>query len=327
MKPWFCALLLAAAWPVAAQQSPVVFSKPGDLPTDKANDFMGTDHKGAGGSAAPSPIVSSKPRADFDVLPGAQPPRIPSPAEVKQWQKSEDERKNWTLMTPYEILKIPTPQQILGLPDPNHEENLSTEEKYIRRQERERNASATNAMNRPDGFLKSDDNPFQSRKNDQQQPDQRNGMLSASRLGPGSAPLQPVDAARNPDSIWHSAFNVIPQAPKPDPEQVAAMERFRAMMEPPAVEKPAPVSGIATPAAPVIGHNDHNMQAMPSYNPAGSTFTPVQNTAGRPMGINPLPTVTGQRPLDNAPKPKPLVKPPPWMTDSPQPGQPLHSKF
>jgi len=323
LKPWLCALLLAAAWPAAAQS--VVFSKPNDLPTDKANDFMNSDHKGAGSLSTPSPMASGKARADYDILPGAQPPHTPSAEEIKQWQKAQDEKKNWTLMTPYQILNIPTPEQILGLPDPNHEENLSTEEKYIRRQERERNASATNALNRPDGFLKAEDNPFQSQKGGQQQQERLTGMQSAGRLIPGSSATAPVlDASRNPDSIWHSAFKVVPEAPKPDPEQVASMERFRAMMEPPAVEKPAPVSGFAAPAPPVV---DHNMQAMPDYNPAGRTFTPVQNNAGRPMGLNPLPTVTGQRPLDVAPKPKPLVKPPPWMSGEPAAGQPLQRKF
>ena len=329
LKPWFCALLLTAAWPVVAQQS-VMFSKPGNLPTDKANDFMGTDHKGSGPANGPVPAVGSKARADFDILPGAQPPRMPSPEEIKQWKKAEDERKNWTLLTPYQILNIPTPEQILGLPDPNHEENLSTEEKYLRRQERERNMSATNALRQPDGFLRADDNPFRS-KNDaresqqQMQQDRQNGVLTAARLGSGSAPLAPLtrDAGRNPDSIWHSAFNVVPELPKPDPEQVASMERFKAMMERPVVEKPAAVSGMPTPAPAV----DHNMEAMPDYNPAGRSFTPVQNNIGRPTGLNPLPTITGQRPLDAAPKPKPIVKAPPWLSGETQPGQPLRPKF
>ncbi|MDR3460363.1 MAG: hypothetical protein P4N60_23285 [Verrucomicrobiae bacterium] len=333
LKLWLCALLLAVAWPVVAQES-IVFTKPADLPTDKANDFMGGgDHKAPGGYNAPSLFLNSKPRADFDILPGAPKPRTPSPEEIKLWQKFTDEKKNWTLMTPEQILGIPTAEQIMGLPDPNHEENLTVEEKYLRRQERERNFSATNAMHRPDDFLKPDNNPFLS-KNDaknadqfqQFQQDQRNGggMLSASRLGAGGSSMLPAtDSGRNPDSIWHSAFTVVPEIPKPDPQQVAAMERFKAMMEPPVMEKPVAASGFATPA-PVI---DHNMQAMPAYNPAGRTFTPLENNIGRPTGLNPLPTVTGQRPLDTLPKPKPLVKPPPWLSDDPQTGKPLQRKF
>jgi len=74
---------------------------------------------------------------------------------------------------------------------------------------------------------------------------------------------------------------------------------------------------------------DPYMQAMPaSYNPAGHTFTPVQDTASRPTGINPLPTVTGQTPYNQtAPQPKPLVKLPPWMSTEPQPGQMPQRKF
>ncbi|HEV2693649.1 MAG TPA: hypothetical protein VG347_12220 [Verrucomicrobiae bacterium] len=326
-KPWFCALLIAAAWPVVAQQS-VVFTKPTDLPTDKANDFMGDAHKTSGTFNAPSPFFSSgKPQADYDILPGVRPPHTPSPAEIKQWQKSSDERQNWTLMTPEQILNLPTPEKILGLPDPNHEENLSIEEKYIRRQERQRSFSATNALRHSEDFLKQDDNPFQTKNIAQQQlqDDRRAGTLSTSRYGLGPAVTAPpiTDAGRDPDSIWHSAFNVMPAVPKPDPIQVAAMERFRAMMEPPVVAKPAVVSSFSTPA-PVV---DHNMQAMPAYNPAGHSFSSLENNSGRPIGINPLPTITGERPSDNLPQPKPLVKLPPWMTDGPQAGTPPRSKF
>src|SRR5450756_301836 len=238
LKLCFCALLLAVAWPVMAQD-PVVLTKPADLPIDKANDFMG-GIKGPGAFNAPTSPFNSKPKADFDILPGAANPRTPSPEELKQWQKLADEQKNWTLMTPYEILKIPTREQIMGLPDPTHEENLTTEERYLARQERTRNFSATNALAHPDGFLKSGDNPFQSKNGGQQllQQDQRNGLPSASHFGPGSSMASPVtDAGRDPDSIWHSAFNVVPEPPKPDPDQVAAMERFKALMEPPVMDK------------------------------------------------------------------------------------------
>ena len=331
LKRWLCALLLAAAWPVVAQES-IVFTKPADLPTDKANDFMGADHKTSGAFNTPAPLLNGKPKADYDILPGAQPPHRFSPEEIKQFQKSMDEQKNWTLMTPYEILKIPTPEQIMGLPDPNHEEGLTVEERYIQRQDRERNFSATNAMRGPDDSLKPGDNPFESQSQTdarkQYDQDRRAGMPSASHFGPASSAMLPVtDASRNPDSIWHSAFNVVPELPKPDPEQVAAMERFRAMMEPPAVEKPAAPSGLSgfgVPPTPVV---DHNMQAMPDYNPAGRSFTALENNAGRPMGINPLPTVTGQRPLDTLPKPKPLVKPPPWLSDDPKVNKPQLQKF
>jgi len=323
LKPCFCALLLAAAWPAAAQQESIVFTKPADLSTEKANDFMGGDHKGPGGLGAPSPFFNSKPKADYDILPGAQKPRLPSPQEIKQWQKNQDEKKNWTLMTPDQILGIPTKEQILGLPDPYHEENFTVEEKYISRQERQRNFSATNAMSGPGDFLKPDESPFQSPNVRQQklQQEQRNGMLTASRFGPPSSPV--LDASRDSDSIWHSAFNVVPQTPKPDPLQVAAMERFRAMMEPPPVEKPAAPASFGTPA-PVV---DRNMQAMPAFNPAGHSFAPLQNNIGRPTGLNPLPTITGQRPLDNAPKPKPLVEPPPWLKIDPKTGKPPQRKF
>jgi hypothetical protein len=120
LKRWLCAVLLAAAWPVAAQE-PMVFSKPVDLPTEKANDFMGDQHRAPGALNSPGSLFGSQPQADFDILPGTQPPRQISAEEVKQWQKLLDDKKNWTLLTPEEFMGIPTAEQIMGLPDPNHE--------------------------------------------------------------------------------------------------------------------------------------------------------------------------------------------------------------
>ena len=116
---------------------------------------------------------------------------------------------------------------------------------------------------------------------------------------------------RRAESPWADAFNQPPLAPKPDKEQQAQMERFRAMMEPPPPEKPVVSAGMP----PLQAHRpDPNMQASPAFNPSGNSFTAVRDSASRPYGITPLPPVTGVRP-SSAPKPKPLVEPPPWVKD------------
>jgi len=333
LNRWCCALLLAGAavWPAVADDS-VIFSKPADLPTDKANSFMGDQHKTPGSSGSSSSILSSKPRADFDILPGAQRTKPLSPEEIKRWEKNTDNQKNWTLLTPQEILGIPSPEKIMGLPDPNNRDgSLSATERYMNRQEAQRNMSATNALRQGDSLWGSDNNPFQSQKS---KTDGRNGFAPGNlsdRTVRGSSPSQSgADQSQNTASLWHSAFAVAAPAPKADPEQVAAMERFRALMEPPPVEKPVSLPGYpAMPAPAPAPKIDPYMQPMPaSYNAAGRSFTPVENTAGRPTGITPLPTITGQTPYNQtAPKPKPLVKPPPWMSKEPQPGEMPQRQF
>jgi hypothetical protein len=326
VKGWIGVVLLAA-WPAVAQES-MVFTKPADLPTDKANDFLGDQHHDLGLYGSSAPLFGGKPKADFDILPGAQKPTPLSPAEIRQWQKFLDDKKNWTLMTPEEILGIPTPEQIMGLPDPNHEENMSATERYIHRQERQQNLSATNAMTQTDYFKKDDGSPFQWQNSDTENDPQRSRTerLAGAYQSPDGAqsPLSGTDPNRDADSTWHSAFTFAPPPPKPDPQQVASMENFRALLEPVAPEKPAAPSGFSPAPAPAP---DPYLQPMPAFNPAGRSFIPVSDTAGRPMGINPLPTITGQTPMQSAPKPKPLVKLPPWLSTEPDLTRPPQGKF
>ena len=331
MKRWLCTALLAAAWPVAAQES-MVFSKPADLPTEKANDFMGDQHRSLGSYNSSSSLFGNKPQADFDILPGAQKPQLISPEQIKQWQKSLDDKKNWTLLTPEEIMGIPTPEQILGLPDPNHEENLSAEERYLRRQDRQQNFSANNAMRQMDNSKEDDASPFYRRNlEDATDPQkfQANRLTGAYRQLNGSASSLPgADPNGDSQSLWHSAFTFAPPAPKPDAQQVALMADFHTLLEQAAPENLAANPEFSPSAlSPPLPLPDHNLQPMPAFNPAGRSFTPMADTAGRPMGINPLPTITGQTPNQPAPKPKPLVKPPPWLANQPDPNNPYQRKF
>ena len=338
-----CLVLLASG--VARASEPIVFSTPKDNLTEKANAFMEQQpHKLSGSYNAPKSVFEGKPRTDFDILPGYKKPRPLSPDELREMDKNLDKQKNWALMTPEEILGVPTAEKILGIPDVD--QNLSVTERYFKRQDRLRNASATNALARAGNLNGQDEGAFQNWRGEQK----KNSIDGFSDLNERNRTdrfgnrivngMSIEEATRRKDSPWSSSFDVPEAAPKPDKTALAAMERFRAMMEPPQLEKPlATAPGLATPimsampTTPGFSAPSPGFQKQDYYNPGGGSFKPVSDSVSRPTGIMPLPTITGTRPAQwKQTKAKPLVEPPPWVADqnayaTPKPGVFPQRKF
>jgi len=326
LTPIFAAVLLATH-SVCADDS-IIFSKPADLPTEKANSFMDqAPRKLQDSYTAPSPLFGNG-QVEFDRLPGPQPTPQLTGEQFKQWQKMLDQRKNWTLLTPEELLGLPTPEKIFGLPESESEQRLTVEERYIRRQDRLRATSATNAMRQAGGLMTEDENLFQRRADGQQsfgqdlRPGQsgRNnyfGQPASALAGQGNNSAV-NSAAKGGGNFWKSGFNPQPQVvDRREMEQAAALAQIRALMEPPAPAKPSVAADIYHSVTPV---RDPNMQVLPTYNQNGNTFRPVANSVGRPIGIMPLPDITGTRPSTSVPeKRKPLVELPPWLEDKKKP--------
>lgn len=326
---WLCAVLAAgAALPALAQES-IIFSKPADDVADKANSFMSQQpRKGPSGLNAPGSLFGGgKPRADYDLLPGAQPPAPVSPEQAKAWQKFLDGKKNWTLMTPEEILGLPTAEKILGIPETAEEKNLTVEERYLKRQDRERLVSATNALRRADALSRGEANPFETSRNGARTGNGRNegSVFEPQRffgqlLNPTPEERAAVELSRRVDSPWASVFALPAPPPKANPEQVAAMERFRVLMEP--AERPVTAPRIA----PVATVNPH-MQVQPDFNPLGQSFKPLKSELSKPMGLTPLSGVTGPRKISPVKKSEAAPQPPPWLSDKPLPVGMQQRKF
>jgi hypothetical protein len=317
--------VVATAFSAAAQQT-ILFSKPAENPEDKSTSFMldsGSKLKGRAGEF-------NAPKALFNLAP--EPDLLPPPTPVMPDQSLRDslnKRKNWTLMTPEEILGVPTAEKILGLPDPTGDDQRTPEERFLHRQGLAASFSATNALRRPDGALLRDDaNPFAPpREADGEndafaKPDPRleaGNRKYFDRLvnGPARADVNAgLGVDQKQDSDWPSSFSQSTQPTKQDLDQIAAMERFRALMEPSAApEKPTAQTRFAP--APVLPP-DPNLQPLPLFNPLGQSYTPLQISVGRPTGIMPLPGLTGPYPSLAAPK-KPLVQLPPWLSKDPPP--------
>ena len=327
--------LMATGLPVAAQQS-IQFTKPANQdPAVTLNEFLSASHKSPSPVNAPKSLFGDGPTASFDVLPGS--PQMMLNPNAAQWQKFLQERKNgnWGLMTPAQILGVPTPESILNIVDPQEDPKLSPEERYLKRQERQSQMAITNAL-----LLRANHSLW---GND----DKASGVFGGNASGglmaePGgdrSQGIPGLTANPNPffnqnprssgdvnqkiDTTWTSAFESPEPLVKATPEQLAGMEHFRALLEgtpPPAT----PASGtFSTQPAP---SPDPYMQRLPaSFNPIGRSVAPLGSDFGRPTGLSPLSGVTGPQPVPI--KPPPLVQAPPWMTQTPQIGTLQQRKF
>lgn len=308
--------LVALGLPAAAQQH-IQFSKPTGTDTNLTPASAFLPPKASKNPAyfnAPKPVFGGgSPGVDFDALPGNPQPSI-SGAYAAQWQKSMDAKKNWALMTPEEVLGIPTPEKILGVEDPNDKEEskLSAEERFLRRQQREADIGESNALRHADASMWHNNDWASDSFQTTDAKSKLDGAVPGTTRNLGDLFRQRSDGVsglnQDPQSAWSSPFESPAPLPKPTPEQLAGMDRFRALMEPPPQDK------VPQALQPVIAP-DPNIQRTPFFNPAGQSFTRVSDNTVRPVGLTPLPGVTGPHP-DQTKKQKPLVEPPPWMQSS-----------
>ena len=282
----------------------------------------------AGDYDAPKSVFgASAAGSQYDVLPGSPAGNAVSPAAARAWQKILEDKKNWPMMTPAQIFGVTTPEKILGISDPYHEENLSSGERYLRGLDRKAMASATNShphkaafspgAAKTDLFGQSGENsPFARTKTG----------LAALEGGPGkisglwsdTAPAG-ADAVQKPDFAGDNPFGLPAPLPKQTPEQLAGMERFRALMEP-----SAPVDKMTSSTRPSSAFRPlTSASPAPAVNPAGHSYTPLNSNLGRPAQVRPLSGITA---TDATSVPKPAVQLPPWLMDA-SPNGPLQRRF
>jgi len=309
----------ASAW----SQETVINSKSAEKLSDTANSFLNDPKRSinAGDYNAPRQL--------FGIPSGSLP--MPQPIIINRdpsVNEALNKRKNWTLLTPEQILGIKTPEEILGIKDPANTKKLTLEEQFLLRQSRPFTGAVTNGRT---GSLsgKDDANPFLRNKEDAnpfsrgpfaQQNDQQSGSpKNLSQLFNSKVSDSFSGNDRNQESAWTSAF-AQPSQPKMTPEQLANRERFRALMEPNSLpDSQANPARYGAPAAPAP---DPYLQPQPKFNPAGSSYSTLQNNSTRPTGINPLPGVTRPAAKLETQRPSWQAQRPPWLTDGPQPHDP-----
>jgi hypothetical protein len=260
--------------------------------------------------------------SSFDVLPAGPQPIIMNNNSA-QWRRFLDDRKNWALLTPKEILNVPTPESILNLPDAQDDRNLTAEQKFLKRQDKEFQAEVSTGLRSLRSESDSDSDlkdawhrnaDGESRLVDSLDSSKSAGPEALKGRGPFAAHDQSTAAQRNVAyGTWTSPFGVPITPIKKTPEQLAGLERFRAMMEPlPPDIKPSTSRNTSPLTA--LSH-DADLQSEPPSKEFGRTFSPLENTMGKPTTLQPLPGLGAPAPT---PKKVSWVQPPPWTSQSAQ---------
>jgi hypothetical protein len=268
---------------------------------------------------APDPALQYQAPSDF---PDAPPPVMITP-QARRMQKLLEDRKNWTLMTPAEILGVPPTDESLQPPERDAlglDKNPTQLERYLNR--------ADQARSGPTNGYDQASSPWQfSRDRNALDPldvTRDSTVDAARRLSEYLNGRRGGDesADRSDKHFGWDAIN--PPAPQttgqPDLEQMAAMDRFRQLLNP----SPAPTTAntpdngfFATPNN--VAVTDPNI-TQPDFvpNPAGASFTPLTSGIGKPTGLTPLPGITTPE-ITTTPAPAWAPQPAPWLSQMPQP--------
>ena len=335
-KLWLAAgVLLAAgaAWAQSGQS--IIFSKPADhSATPEATDtriYPGANNP-ANASSVPSSLFNEP------AMPNPLPPPQLSPDEQQRMQKDLQNRKDWTLMTPEEILGVATPESLLLPPDQrpeNKDKNLTPLERFMNRQEAERHqAAGTNAngiannLVRWDFLQKPQDSPDGSRVEALHANNTANVSPYWKQFFSTAPENNNPAMAQDNAGIWQRPFGQVTLPSAADNlARIAEMERFRAMLSPGAApaDKASPGSKFLYSSQPLP---EANAQPAPALTPVFNAVTPV-SVAAKPAELTTLKPLSGQPAAKPATAARPswAPQPPPWLSQTPQPFSPPQREF
>jgi hypothetical protein len=267
---------------------------------------------------------------DVNLSSGEAPPLVTVPSAVsisegQQLQNLLNPKKDWTLMTPEEIMGVTSPEKIFQVPD-RDAMGLRKNPNALERVTEGQNGSQFAATN---GF--SPDNPdsaWRFSRNRDFQPDAHTPNPVGDNLGSIPTSLSQLfnNAQQRDDNfagqnaganLWKPIGGSSP-LPTPDSAQPTEMDQFKQLLgaDPPTpVETPAARS---SSGASFSSSSDDNF-GQPAVNPVGASYTPLTSGIGTPTGLTPLPTITGQNSIQPAITPAWTPQAPPWMSQGPQP--------
>lgn len=306
-----CGLVLSASAQDAGQA--IVFSAPQSDDTQAATPSLAPRSPDL--PTLPGTLMA--PMSTFSSGSGLSASQLPPPAYSSEQQRQKQlqaERRNWTLMTPEEILGVTTAEKLLQPTERDafgREKKTTQIERYIDRETSARsgltNGWRSDRANSPWNFSRDDDD----------------AGLPSHRLDGTADPMQNLNqflqrqqnnnAGKPNGTLDDNALNVFTKQKeaKEKLEQQATMQRFRQMLQP---SSDALANNKFFPVAkPVVDPNLTQPDFMP--NPAGASFTPLSSTIGRPTGLTPLPGVVTPS-SQPAPIPSWKPRPPPWVSPS-----------
>ncbi|MDE3098684.1 MAG: hypothetical protein KGJ88_04365 [Verrucomicrobiota bacterium] len=323
----FYGAVCSVAAPGAAMQAgkPIIFSAPdGTAPTAPAVPSLGPKS-----SALLDLIEESQPQEGL--APPLPAPTLaatmgPSPADARKAQRQRDEEANWTMLTPAEILHVPTPEKILGIDQEDTGGPLTVEERYYLRMQRQQEGG-TNSLTGPgSGFLSSGRDNGLLTGNANMTPNQYGapgGQPGSAAADNGMQPLfnrgwfAPPDAAQQGNGQQSVSFMRTPmfgpaaRRAQPTAQQLADQAQFAKLL----AFHPAPA------AAPVPANGADGALVQP----AGAPFQlqPISNGLMPLTAPTTLTGLAGMRPVAvKAPPPEWKRQPAPWLRRAPQPAAP-----
>jgi hypothetical protein len=293
---------------------PIIFSAPDtELATNPAPPLVPDAVKFDFSRAFSSPNVATPP----SLQPAPAPMISPLQAQAaQQAQKELERKKNWTLMTPAEILGVPTLEKISGVSERNAAGEIKNQtplERYFARQQVEEYAAMTNeaaAINATANWNLQGDEPGQPSSPGFTPP--RNNSLFGTPQN-NNVP----NANQGVFTAWPKTFGsqtaITPVAPTTEQIEAAKAEaeEFQKLLQPNLAAQPA------TTPSPFAPSPSAQSSLFPQpANPAGAPV-PVSSGVIVPQSVAPLPTVTG----NNNPSTTPVApewkrKLPPWMSQS-----------
>jgi hypothetical protein len=285
-------------------------SKPLDLPDNP--------------SFAPSGLAPDLPLGEAPPL--VIPPTV-SISEGQQLQNLLSPKKDWTTMTPAEIMGVESPEQILQVPERDAmglRKNPSTLENFLGRQ----NGSQFGATN---GFSSGDQaSSWHFSNNGDSQPDTDTPNPLGGSLGSMPQTLSQLFnnasqrgdnfSGQNADANSGQPFGGSSPLSGSDSAQPTDLQRLQTLLGTSSAdqnETPAASfnsGGFISPSA-----NNNFGQPIVTMNPVGASYAPLTSGIGTPTSLPSLPTITDQNSLQPAITPAWAPQTPPWMSQGPQP--------
>src|SRR5208282_4774162 len=214
------------------QGQPILFSSPDSDNVDTTNLPSLTPQ--VPGSSDLEGIAQAPKNFDFNPL-GDALPLPPRPGFSGETAQQQDRRRNWTLLTPAEILGAATPEKMMGIPERNafgQPKNLTALERYTDRQNQlQLRLAKTNALLAGDsssawnfsGDTFAMSNSISGRW--------RNAETSHNPLFKFASDRHTL-SRQNDNNAWSRLFDQPAAMPAPDLAQQADMERFRQLLNP-----------------------------------------------------------------------------------------------
>jgi hypothetical protein len=289
-----------------------------------------------------SPIINLQAALPVAPPPDIQQPRV-SPEESKRMKRQQEERDNWSLLTPEQILGLPTKEKVLGVTDQDaagQPKDESVVVQYYERQQRLRSRTNNYDYRYDSGYDNGPTNgsPQWDISGNRESPMDSNHWPGTGNQQEYSSLLSQflartttnrANSASAEDGGWFGPFNLPARPTGPTPEQKIAMEQFQQLLkphEPPGGETTVSAPGTTLFSAPPAASS--STLGPLAVTPIGASYTPLGTGLTMPTALAPLSSVPGPNySLLPALAPAWTPSPPPWQSTAPQLGVMPPRKF